>query len=210
MLESKDEVGQMTQDLAQMIEKMSENFTMLRTMNQKLTESEKALKEYNQIKDKFFSIIAHDLCSPLNTLKGLTNLLINYREGLSKEEVDDFIYQINQTVINLSNLTNNLLTWALAQTEGVNIQMRTLDLRDAVENTIKLLQSSAENKSVRLLNFCTLVLKVSADENVLYFVLRNLMSNAIKFSYKNGEVKVSSVEANEKAFVQVIDNGRDS
>ncbi|GAB4112046.1 MAG: hypothetical protein OHK0057_17430 [Thermoflexibacter sp.] len=131
VLKSKDEVGQMTQDLALMIEKMSENFTMLRTMNQKLTESEKALKEYNQIKDKFFSIVAHDLCGPFNTLRGLTNLLINYREGLSKEEVDDFIYQINQIVINLSNLTNNLLTWALAQTEGVNIQMRTLDLRVA-------------------------------------------------------------------------------
>lgn len=207
VLKSKDEVGQMTQDLALMIEKMSENFTTLRNMNQKLTESEKALKEYNQIKDKFFSIVAHDLRGPFNTLKGLINLLINYREGLSKEEVDNFIYQINQTVINLSNLTNNLLTWALAQTEGVNIQMHTLDLRDAVEDTIKLLQSGAENKAVRLLNFVPPDLKVAADENVLYFVLRNLISNAIKFSYKNGEVKVSSMEANGKVFVQVIDNG---
>ncbi len=207
VLKSKDEIGKMTQDLAVMIEKMNENFTALRNMNQKLVASERALKEYNQIKDKFFSIIAHDLRGPFNTLKGLVNLLINYRDGLSKEEIDDFIHQINQTVINLSNLTNNLLTWALAQTEGVKIQMRTLNLRDAVEDNIRLLQSSADNKSVRLLNFVPAGLQVSADENILYFVLRNLISNAIKFSYQNGEVKVSGTETNGKVFVQVIDNG---
>ncbi len=207
VLKSKDEIGKMTQDLAVMIEKMNENFDMLRGMNQKLIASERALKEYNQIKDKFFSIIAHDLRGPFNTLKGLTNLLINYRDGLSKEEIDDFIYQINQTVINLSNLTNNLLTWALAQTEGVKIQMRTLNLRDAVEDNIRLLQSSADNKSIRLLNFVPADLQVSADENILYFLLRNLISNAIKFSYQNGEVKVSGTEADGKVFVQVIDNG---
>jgi len=207
VLKSKDEIGKMTQDLAVMIEKMNENFTALRNMNQKLVASERALKEYNQIKDKFFSIIAHDLRGPFNTLKGLVNLLINYRDGLSKEEIDDFIHQINQTVINLSNLTNNLLTWALAQTEGVKIQMRTLNLRDAVEDNIRLLQSSADNKSVRLLNFVPAGLQVSADENILYFVLRNLISNAIKFSYQNGEVKVSGTKTNGKVFVQVIDNG---
>jgi len=207
VLKSKDEIGKMTQDLAVMIEKMNENFTALRNMNQKLVASERALKEYNQIKDKFFSIIAHDLRGPFNTLKGLVNLLINYRDGLSKEEIDDFIHQINQTVINLSNLTNNLLTWALAQTEGVKIKMRTLNLRDAVEDNIRLLQSSADNKSVRLLNFVPAGLQVSADENILYFVLRNLISNAIKFSYQNGEVKVSGTKTNGKVFVQVIDNG---
>ena len=220
-LKGKDEVAKMSENLVMMIGKMQESFTFLNyknqeineknivlvEFNQQILESEKQLKRMNQIKDKFFSIIAHDLRGPFNTLRGFINILMNYAEGLSKEEIKDLTSQLHDSVKNISNLTNNLLEWALTQTEGIKIELQHLNLYNAVEDTVHLLYYEANRKKITIHNTINEAQHIRADQNILYFVLRNLISNAIKFTNENGEIRVESTEINGQIYTQIIDNG---
>jgi signal transduction histidine kinase len=220
-LKGKDEIAQMSAHLALMIQKMQESFTFLNyrnqeiseknlalvTFNEQILESEKQLKRINQIKDKFFSIIAHDLRGPFNTLRGFIGILMNYSEGLTKDEIKDLTTQLHDAVKNVSNLTNNLLEWALTQTEGIKIELKNLNLHDTFEDSIHLLYYEAHRKAVKIQNNIGKNVQVKADQNILYFVVRNLLSNALKFSNENGEIKLESAEVNGLIYTQVIDNG---
>ncbi len=218
---SKDEIGVMTRNLGVMIKKMRESFILLKSahqnivdknivlieLNQKLIESEAKLKESNQIKDKFFSIIAHDLRGPFNTLKGFMNIMVNYADGFTINEIKDFVGQINETITNLSELTNNLLKWALLQMEEIEVEIEEINLFEAVADNFKLLQKNADSKEISLLNLVNPAQKVQADKNILYFVLRNLVSNAIKFTPDKGIIKIEAHHFEQQIYIQVIDNG---
>lgn len=220
-IKGQDEVSQMSGYLNVMIDKMQESFTFLNQknreigdknlalieFNQQISESERQLKKMNQIKDKFFSIIAHDLRGPFNSLRGFIYILMNYSEGLSKEEIKDLTLQLNESIKNIANLTNNLLEWALAQTEGVKIELRDLNLYDAVDDTVQLLNYEANRKRITIHNQVNKNVNVKADQNILYFVVRNLITNAIKFTNESGEIKVEGYEINGQVYTQIIDNG---
>ncbi|MCU0393311.1 MAG: HAMP domain-containing histidine kinase [Thermoflexibacter sp.] len=220
-LSGKDEMAKMSEHLALMIKKMQESFTFLNLQNQEITEknialvkfnqqiveSENQLKRMNHIKDKFFSIIAHDLRGPFNTLKGFIHILMTYSEGLSKEEIKDLLLQLNESIKNISNLTNNLLEWALTQTEGIKIELRDINLFDVTEDTISLFHYEAYKKRITIHNRIDREIRVQSDQNILYFVVRNLLSNAIKFTKENGEIRVECAEVNGQVYTQIIDNG---
>ncbi len=149
------------------------------------------LEALNQQKDRFFSIIAHDLRSPFNALLGLTSLLDDSFDSFGPQEAREFISGINETANKLYALVENLLKWSRLQMNAVEFEPQVLDLTEAVERTRALLDSAARNKGIALINAVPSQ-AVWADGDMLDTVLRNLVTNAIKFTDRDGRVTISA------------------
>ena len=157
-----------------------------------LTDSEKKLHAANAAKDKFFSIIAHDLRNPFNTIIGFSNILReNYKE-LDQKEVTHFIELINDSALNAYNLLGNLLDWARSQTNAISFMPMNIDIGEIIMATLSMLAGDAQKKSISLTNHVAAGIMVRADNNMLATVVRNLLTNAIKFTRKDGNVSVSN------------------
>lgn len=181
----------------------------LKKINSKLRLSEKNLQESSKVKDKFFSIIAHDLKGPIATQASFLNTLIRYIDGFSKEETKALAKEMFTSVNNLSTLLENLLEWSRSQMGMKEVNMGNVALADVVQRNVDLMIPRANEKEIRVEQDISQELKVFADENLVNFILRNLISNSIKFTKPGGEVRVSA-EVNEAigmVEVRVKDNG---
>jgi len=158
-----------------------------------LLESEAKLKDSNKTKDKFLSIISHDLKSPFNSILGLTNILVEEHKNYDDQQRDVLIRSINNTASRAYNLLENLLTWSSSQSGKIQYIPEELNLNTVLNENIFDLQAQAENKDIKVINKISNLEFVYADKNMLAVVLRNLISNAIKFTPKNGEITLSSV-----------------
>lgn len=164
------------------------------------------LSEANATKDKFFSIIAHDLKNPFNAMIGITDLLLEEYENFDDVSKKDLINDLNFVSTNTAKLLNNLLEWSRAQTGRIELKPEIIDLNKIVNDNISLLKSQADNKGISLISEINNN-KIFCDENMITTVIRNLISNAIKFTNNKGEVKV--VAKNTQSFTEVCisDNG---
>jgi PAS domain S-box-containing protein len=171
------------------------------------------LKMMNEAKNKFFSIISHDLKGPFNAIMGFSDILTTEWDDYSDEERRHFIRNIYNSATNTFRLVENLLEWARTQTGQSQINPVLIDLSVLANEMVIQLREMAERKQIKLypaINFNTMVY---ADENMLKTVLRNLLTNAIKFTMPGGMVSVSSRSMTEpevdKAMVEVSvhDNG---
>jgi len=173
----------------------------------KLKENENLLKELNATKDKFFSIIAHDLKNPFNTLLGFSDLLLKNHNKYEAEKRRSFIQNINTITINTLQLLENLLTWARSQSGRIQINIENVNLRLLADNIVSLLVQTAMNKKITLTNLIAEDIFVSADKNMLETIIRNLITNALKFTPEDGKVTLE-VQTEEKfAIVSITDNG---
>ena len=165
------------------------------------------LKELNDTKDKLFSIIAHDLRSPFNAILGYSELLSEniYNYDLKKSE--EFAKQINFSAKRIPALIDNLLTWANTQTGKIEFAPTTQKLNPIMQEMVDVLESSARIKNISLSTFQPGDMFVCADQNMLKTILRNLISNAIKFTHPGGKVEVYAMVSNEVVQVSVSDNG---
>ncbi len=173
----------------------------------KLENLNKELKEANNTKDKFFSIVAHDLKSPFNSLLVLTSLLMEDYDTFSEEERKQFIIQIKDSSENTFTLLQNLLDWASTQTGKTILVKEKVDLSKVSKETIALLTPVAKNKKIKLQSDIPKETYAFADKNMVSTVLLNLVSNAIKFTPKNGKVDVHSIEKNKHLEIEVSDTG---
>ncbi len=166
------------------------------------------LQELNQTKDKFISIIAHDLRSPFNSLLGLLQELSeNYRSYTDEEKIH-IIETLYGSSANTYGLLVNLLDWTLAQRSGFENKPTDTNLHYAVENVFKFLSGRAQQKNHRLINQVERELTVFVDQNILNNVIINLVNNAIKFTKDEGLIEVSAIvqlDGQVRIFVQ--DNG---
>ncbi|MEL6535628.1 MAG: ATP-binding protein [Bacteroidota bacterium] len=179
----------------------------LRNTNNQIHSQNEELEELNNTKDKFFSIIAHDVKGPLSSLRSFANLLIKYTDSLSKEEIQNLATDLDNSLKNLFSLLENLLTWARSQTGSLEFNPTSWELKKVIEETTEVLQPTAEKKNIQLSYQLPSTSEVIADRNMITTVIRNLISNALKFTEANGEVKVL-VEPYVDAFeIAVIDNG---
>ncbi|MCU0443684.1 MAG: sensor histidine kinase [Microscillaceae bacterium] len=170
----------------------------LNLKNQKLAES-------NSIKDKLFSIIAHDFRAPLNSLKGVFELL-RY-DALSPEDFKNLVAGISKNLNYTTNLLDNLLFWASSQLKGIEPQVIACDLGAIVQENIDLLSEIATQKQVKLTAHIAPTLQVWADVNMLRLILRNLIANAIKFSLKDTQIEVSAQIMGDFCQISVKDEG---
>ena len=158
------------------------------------------------VKNRFFSIIAHDLKSPFNALLGFSNLITRMPDKLTKEQFVEYATMINVSSNNLFNLLENLLEWGRFQMEKNKVEPEPLNLVDISQENIDLLNATAEEKNIELRNETPRV-TVKVDRNMLLFVIRNLISNAIKFTPKGGYVKISGRQIDDMIEISVSDTG---
>lgn len=160
-------------------------------LNNKLTESEAKLIELNNSKDKFFSIISHDLKSPLMGIIGLSKILSAEAEILTKEEITEFSTSLHYAAENLYKLLENLLNWSRLQRGIIEFNPSQFDVNRLINLNIELLKENGRQKQINIHNEFDTEINVFADINMVNTILRNLVSNAVKFTNPGGNIKVT-------------------
>lgn len=162
------------------------------------------LERLNQVKDKFFSIISHDLRSPINALSGLLDLID--KGAVTADEMPKHIKELKARFNHTRALLNNLLDWTLLQMDKLNLQKAKIDIKNIVDENIQLL-GTIPGKEIKLTNEVAPNTIGFADSNTINLVIRNLITNAIKFTNDKGEVTVKAVSQGNEWVVSVKDNG---
>lgn len=177
-------------------------------LQETIRKSEERLRALNSEKDKLFSIIAHDLRSPISAFLSLTSLFIDDSADMSKEEMREIALSMNRSAESLSGLLDNLLQWSRMQRNEVKTRPEAIDVKLLVERNLQIYSEAVQNKRLVVQSTLPGGLFVFADENMLNTILRNLISNAIKFTQKGGVVAVSAgLESNDMVSIEVSDTG---
>ena len=181
-------------------------YMRVRRLNNKLKESDKQLRTANETKDKLFSIIGHDLLGPLGNIPVLVDI---YRNQTSSEEDKHFIIDsLEENTVNTIRTLETILNWGKAKIKGITHVPLEFNAHDVINNTTRLHQLSAANKNITIVNNVPVYTKVYADLNHFEFVVRNLVSNAVKFTRSNGLVEIDVTQHNgSKLVFSVKDNG---
>lgn len=173
----------------------------------RIKKSEQELRELNATKDKFFSIIAHDLLNPFNSLLGFSILLITKLNNNKTEKIDYLAKLIHQSAQQGYILLKNLLEWSRSQTGKIIYNPERVNLSEMINEIFQLHHFNAERKNI-ILNFTTdQNTIVYADSNMLHTILRNLISNALKYTGQNGTVSVHSKKLDKYVEISVQDTG---
>ncbi len=173
----------------------------------KLAQYARELEELNTGKDKFLSIISHDLRGPFLGLKGYTQMLIEEYDLLEKEEILDYLGKVHESSKDLYTLVDNLLKWSRLELGKIPFEPMSFNLHVELESVMKLLTGIAAKKEIKLHNNIQKDLYPFADRLMLISIIQNLVGNAIKFTRKNGWVKVNSQMEGNTITIEVEDNG---
>ena len=179
----------------------------LTELNERTKKSEQELISLNLTKDKFFSIIAHDLRSPIASLMGFLNLLEKNSSTFTQEELILFCKQMKDSVHNLNDLMNNLLQWALTQSGAIECKPKSFSLNEIVEKNKALFTPSLIEKNISLRYNPIQNDSIIADVNMIDFVIRNLIQNAIKFTKPRGSIHIKQEHKNGLINLYIEDNG---
>jgi len=175
----------------------------LETIEQK----NKTLNELNATKNKFFSIISHDLRGPVGQLYSISELLYNERKELEEGQVDFFLKSMMESSAKATMLLNDLLNWSKSQMDKLELSPQLIKTSDLFSETVFMLEDTIKAKEIEVEMFDN-DLSVLADLNSIKTVLRNLLFNAIKFSYRKSKVKLESVKGfNDNVIISVTDQG---
>ena len=181
--------------------------TERRSAEEKLRKSEHDLREAGATKDKLFSIIAHDLRNPFNSIMGISDILMKDHGSFDKEEVLTFVKMINDASRQAQNLLENLLNWTRAQRGDLTIIPAGVDVHETINSVFRLYETVASEKNLSLENRVREGTVVLGDANMIPTVFRNLVSNAIKFTRPKGKITVNSRNARKCTDVVVSDTG---
>jgi signal transduction histidine kinase len=179
----------------------------LETANKKLIESEHNLKELNATKDKFFSIIGHDLRNPLNALIGFSELIAVNSWEFSKADIQKYSSIINESAKNIHQLIENLLNWSRTQSGNIDFSPTRFPLHEIVSDILKVLNIQAANKNIQIDVEIPEKMDVYADKNLLSTTLRNLLGNAVKFTNEGGKVFLGAEKHDARILVTITDTG---
>lgn len=172
-----------------------------------ILESQQKLEEMNASKDRLFSIIAHDLKSPFTALLGFSELMSVEAEMLTKEEVKSYSESIYKVARNVHNLLENLLHWSRFQTGRFTLKPEEIKIKPLFNEVINLFGNNAKSKNIKLTGKCKDDDVAIGDIGMVQSTLRNLVSNAIKFTRENGEVTLSVTRDKTFLYISVVDNG---
>jgi signal transduction histidine kinase/ligand-binding sensor domain-containing protein len=175
--------------------------------NEELNDLNKTLTALNSTKDKFFSIIAHDLRNPFHTILGLSEIVLGYIGREEPEKIRKSVSDIRDAAKHTFDLLQNLLIWARAQTGALDFQPMPFDLTERILENIDLVKSQAEKKEIELSYRDAVPVMVTGDKRMIDTVLRNLLTNAIKFTQQHGKVTVLTKEKDDHFEVVVQDTG---
>ncbi|MDP4277934.1 MAG: PocR ligand-binding domain-containing protein [Bacteroidota bacterium] len=172
-----------------------------------LHENEARLRELNATKDKFFSIIAHDLKNPFNCILGFSELLEDKIKQNDLTKVDLYASTIKKSCNQAMNLLVNLLDWARTQTGAMKFHPENIDLIQLIHLSIQLLEDAANQKSISIDCDMPQSVILKLDKSMIYTVLRNILANAIKFTHPDGHIFITVKSSEEEWLVSISDNG---
>jgi PAS domain S-box-containing protein len=165
------------------------------------------LKELNVTKDKFFSIIAHDLKSPFNSITGFSELLLDNYSNMEIDEIKTSLKFIQSSSKHAYALLENLLVWARSQTQSIEFKPIVFNLKDGIYDTVAMAESIAAKKQIKLISDIAGNISIFADINMINTVIRNLLSNAIKFTPAEGKIEICVSQNSESWLFSIRDNG---
>jgi len=173
----------------------------------RLKQSESYLKELNETKDKFFAIIAHDLRSPFQGFLGLSEILAKTSDNLTKEEVKEYSLELYKALEKQYELLEDLLNWAKITNKNFNLSKSFINLHNVVNTVFEQVEVFAKIKNLNLINDINKSINLNVDDSMFKVVIRNLISNSIKFSNNNGFIKVSAKVIENYFEISISDNG---
>jgi PAS domain S-box-containing protein len=183
------------------------DITEKKKAEEELQRSQEELKASLQAKDKLFSVISHDLRSPFNAILGFSDLIVEKTEKEGLKELHEFSTYLNQAAHRSYNLLINLLNWSRIQTGKIKFNPHTFNLSESIENVLKLNKGDADEKAITIDTTGPENIEVYADQNMIETILRNVLSNAIKFTPKAGSVKLHYNKDDTSFNITVSDTG---
>ncbi|MEX2435492.1 MAG: tetratricopeptide repeat-containing sensor histidine kinase [Balneolaceae bacterium] len=184
---------------------LEERNNQLSDMNETVQQQNKELEEINHIKNKLFAIIAHDLRGPLSSLQSLLYLIREH--DLSEDELDEVSKSLERNLQENASMMDNLLAWARSQMNGISTNRRVFKVEQAFKAVVDQIQFQAEKKGIAIEMDTDSGMEMDADYDMIKLVVRNLVSNAIKFSKPGGTIVIHAAEKEGYAEVRIIDDG---
>lgn len=181
--------------------------TIRRQQEELLEINAQKLKDLNDTKDKFFGIIAHDLKNPFHNILGFSDLLVEHVQDYDKDKILRSLGFIRSSAENAHNLLENLLEWSRSQTGALEFKPQKLSVNNVFENIIKEFESASINKDIKIFNELDDEISVIGDLNMISTILRNLLSNAMKFTNRSGKIKLNAKINHDYVFISIKDNG---
>jgi PAS domain S-box-containing protein len=186
---------------------IGQDITIRKRAEEKLIENDNFLQKLNADKDRFISILSHDLKSPFNSILGFSEVLTEDIRKLNTDEIEDIARNINKSARNTLYLLEDLLAWAMTQQGKIIFKPQKLSLADICKNILEILNPKAVAKNITINYYVADSIKVFADIDMIKTILRNLVSNALKFTNNGGTINVSSEENSENVTISISDNG---
>jgi len=196
--EQKEEIANINYELEALNEELSTQIELTYVQNEEL-------ERLNGIKNKFFSIISHDLRGPLITLRSLFGI---YREGdIQENEMAMMLNRLEDTILTTGEFLDNLLEWSKSQLEGIVINPINFDITQIIKNNIHLFETKIIEKHLKVTNVSNGAVIVHADQNMIDLVIRNLLSNSVKFCKAGDEIGLSANINGGVALIGIHDTG---
>ena len=179
-----------------------------KTSTEILCKQNELLQEANNTKEKFLSIIGHDLKNPFNSVLGLSNLIIEQWESLEEKERLNITNEINNSSQNIYELLDNLLIWSRTQTSNTQMVPEAFDLNEKIQEIFELFKNQAHYKNINVRLEISNIKKVFADPNMIATVIRNLLSNSLKFTFAGGQIVIRTQKKADIVEFSISDNGK--
>jgi signal transduction histidine kinase len=186
---------------------LKEQYEQIKIAHNQLQISENNLKALNATKDKFFSIISHDLKNPFTSVLSISELMATNYEATDPDDIRFGINKLHQTNKHIYELLENLLTWSKTQRGNINIEAVKFNLTKIIETNINILKLAAEKKNITIEYNTEQELCAVADREMISTVFRNLVNNAIKFTPPGKKIQISSFLNKEHVIIEVRDEG---
>lgn len=198
LLQQKEEIASINHELETLNEELNTQMELTSAQNAEL-------EKLNGIKNKFFSIISHDLRGPIGTLQSLLSI---YHDGdIGKKEFNALLFKLEDTILTTGAFLDNLLEWSKNQLEGMLVKPVNFNLSDYITENIHLCASKIELKKLKVINGITEPAMVYADQNMINLVVRNLLSNSIKFCNPEDEISFSIQQKDNRVIMALSDTG---
>ncbi|MEI7812605.1 MAG: ATP-binding protein [Ignavibacteria bacterium] len=203
----KEKVEAINQELEKSIYQLAQLNKIQGKWLQELSESEQQLLEDNRNKDKFFTIISHDLKSPFRALLMYSASVLKKIDSISKDEIKEYTLNITKSAQNVYNLLEDVLEWSRIKIGGTQFNPHCFDLSAVISQTVEILDGNIKKKKIRVINRTRSDLKTYADEQMIISVINNLISNAVKFTHPGGKIEIFSTIQPKMVEITVKDNG---
>ncbi|MDP4207800.1 MAG: two-component regulator propeller domain-containing protein [Bacteroidota bacterium] len=205
--EQSEELKAQTESLKKINDLLLDKQKVIQSQADELQKTNQELSLQMSTKDRLLSIIAHDLRNPFHVVGGFAEVLQRDLNKLPEDKVRRFLALMQSSTMNANNLLENLLQWTRTQTGRISFNPKNLNLHKLVQETIDVMEAEASRKNIGFNINIDPSLNTMADENMLRTILRNLISNAIKFSFENGQISIAAQIINNETEIVVSDNG---